>query len=264
MNNNTRLLRGATARYATSDKQTVGTSRLISAVLPLCGIVNKIVLIRVFSYSTLLLRVYNRTVLSRRNDTLRQSGYQIVADIISRRLFTEQKRKLVRVLVARIFDDETSKRGRECKRERKCVEAHCKMFHVDRNLMRYASRISDWQVALGWKMTTRTRESRDTKSESSLQIRRLGPLGNRKENISAALRISRSCKNCFLANYEVVLHRLRIKRSVICNEGISCVYHEKETCLQVHESTSTWWVHHDTICDTMLIMKKILCLQVYR
>ncbi|XP_024867790.1 GRAM domain-containing protein 2B-like isoform X4 [Temnothorax curvispinosus] len=87
-------------------------------------------------------------------------------------------------------------------------------------------------------MTSRTR---DTKSESSpsLRVRRLGLLINRKENISAALRISRTCKDCFLANYEIVLHRLRIKKSVICDERISCVY-EEETHMRVRESTSTW------------------------
>ncbi|KYQ60330.1 hypothetical protein ALC60_00738, partial [Trachymyrmex zeteki] len=63
---------------------------------------------------------------------------------------------------------------------------------------------------------------------------------NNKDNISTALRISRTCKNCLLANYEIVLHRLRIKRSVLCDEQISCMCHEEEAHLQKHESTSKW------------------------
>ncbi|KYN41189.1 hypothetical protein ALC56_04340 [Trachymyrmex septentrionalis] len=67
-----------------------------------------------------------------------------------------------------------------------------------------------------------------------------GILTNNKDNISTALRFSRTCKNCLLANYEIVLHRLRIKRSVLCDEQISCMCHEKEARLQKHESTSKW------------------------
>ncbi|KYM93431.1 hypothetical protein ALC62_15789 [Cyphomyrmex costatus] len=67
-----------------------------------------------------------------------------------------------------------------------------------------------------------------------------GLLTNNKDNISTALKISRTCKNCLLANYEIVLHRLRIKRSALCDKQISCMCHEEEACLKKHESTSKW------------------------
>ncbi|EFN90081.1 hypothetical protein EAI_02748 [Harpegnathos saltator] len=67
---------------------------------------------------------------------------------------------------------------------------------------------------------------------------------NGKENISTELRISRSCKNRFLRNCNVVLHWLRIKkRVVIYDERISCVYHKEEAQLHVRatcECASEW------------------------
>ncbi|XP_012536215.1 membrane-anchored lipid-binding protein LAM4 isoform X3 [Monomorium pharaonis] len=80
--------------------------------------------------------------------------------------------------------------------------------------------------------------NRDEKSEWSLRVRKLGFLANGRENISTALKISRTCKDCLLTNYEIVLHRLRIKRSVICDKRIPCVHHEEE--VRVLESTSEW------------------------
>jgi len=98
------------------------------------------------------------------------------------------------------------------------------------------------RTALERRMT----RTRDTKSESS-DSQQLELLTNGKENISVALRISRTCKDCLLTNYEIVLHRLGIKRSVICDKRISYVYHEEDTCLRKHESTPKWWVYQADI-----------------
>lgn len=135
----------------------------------------------------------------------------------------------------RLRDLESRPRERKRKELSKFL-ARC--FALVGNLAPYVSRISDW-VALRWRMT-RARE------RMSFRIRRLKLLTN-EENISSVVRITRTCKDRLLAHYEIVLHRLKIKRSVICEDRVSCVYHEEETCLRVHRSTSNWWVHRDAI-----------------
>ncbi|EFN67798.1 hypothetical protein EAG_02745 [Camponotus floridanus] len=65
-------------------------------------------------------------------------------------------------------------------------------------------------------------------------------INGNKENVSAVLRISRNCKTQLLKNYEDALHWLRIRKSAIRGEQMSCVYHEEKTHLQMCESTSEW------------------------
>lgn len=73
-----------------------------------------------------------------------------------------------------------------------------------------------------------------------MQIRRFGLHNNNKENVSAVLRISRNCKTQLLKNYEIALHWLRIRRSAIRDERMSCVYHKEKAHLQMYESASEW------------------------
>lgn len=91
------------------------------------------------------------------------------------------------------------------------------------------------RVAVEW----RDEMMKTRKTRTTLRIHRFGLYSN-KENISAVSRISRNCKTQLLKNYEIALHWLRIRRSAIRDERMSCVYHEEKAHLQMCESASEW------------------------